>query len=520
MALTQREVDPNKVAVYIRWSTDDQSQGTTLETQMEGCRHYVLSQGWQVRDDLIFIDDGYSGGNINRPALSRLRKAVKQGKVDCIVVFKLDRLSRSVVDTVKLVLEEWEGRAYIKSAREPIDTSTPHGKVLFYILASYAEWERSVIRERTHSGQLKRAQAGRNPGFAPPYGYAVGETPGTLAVVPIEAEIVRRIFRMYVEGAGAKTIVDKLNGEGVPFRHGRSWNQQTVLHILKNPVYCGELVYGRITKNPRYGKEPGERFWLSRDEVIRVTDTPHVPAIVERELFLETQEARKARAGEYQRRFGRANSAPNLLTGVARCRCGYGLYKMNKGKNGRGYHYYACRGKKMRGASFCEAANIPQATLDKLVAGMLVERYGGEVRREEYVGKSLQVADRELAEVSARVQAVQQELSRLERQLQKVRRDYREERLTPEDFRQLQVEIDGEIEEARQQLRALEVEQEQVMARKGRVALLRERLAQVDLWGSLGIEEQKNLVKALVRSLVVYRTGQGQEVHVDVEWAE
>jgi site-specific DNA recombinase len=106
----EKGIDPDKVAIYIRWSTDDQSDGTTLEVQQEGCKHYLLSQGWVVNEDLIFVDDGWSGGNLERPAMTRMRTLVRAGKVDCVVVFKLDRLSRSVIDMVNLVLEEWDGQ--------------------------------------------------------------------------------------------------------------------------------------------------------------------------------------------------------------------------------------------------------------------------------------------------------------------------------------------------------------------------------------------------------------------------
>ncbi|HWI53053.1 MAG TPA: recombinase family protein, partial [Symbiobacteriaceae bacterium] len=160
-----------QVAIYIRWSTEDQGEGTTLDVQMEACQAFILSQGWSVAPERIYIDDGISGGTLERPALSRLRSAISQGFVDCVVVYKLDRLSRSVVDMVRLVLDEWEGHCCIKSAREPIDTLTQTGRLFFYQLMSFAEWERSVIRERTFAGKLRRAQEGKNPGITAAYGY-------------------------------------------------------------------------------------------------------------------------------------------------------------------------------------------------------------------------------------------------------------------------------------------------------------------------------------------------------------
>ena len=105
---------------------------------------------------------------MNRPAMIRMRKMIQEGKIDCVIVYKLDRLSRSVVDTVNLVLEEWEGHCYIKSSREAVDTMTPMGKQFFYMLVSFAEWERSVIKERTYNGKLQRVMNGMTPGFIDP----------------------------------------------------------------------------------------------------------------------------------------------------------------------------------------------------------------------------------------------------------------------------------------------------------------------------------------------------------------
>ena len=123
-------VDKSKVAAYVRWSTDEQTDGTTLEVQLEPCRLFIQSQGWLIREDLVFVDDGHSGGSLNRPGLNRLREVVRGGNVSCVVVYKLDRLSRSVLDTA-LVLQEWEGICSIRSTREPVDTTNPTGSILF-----------------------------------------------------------------------------------------------------------------------------------------------------------------------------------------------------------------------------------------------------------------------------------------------------------------------------------------------------------------------------------------------------
>ncbi|HWI65609.1 MAG TPA: recombinase family protein, partial [Symbiobacteriaceae bacterium] len=129
-----KPVREDRVALYVRWSTDDQSEGTTLQVQLEGCRHFALSQGWTPQAELTFIDDGYSGATLDRPALRRLRDLVARGEIDCVIVFKVDRLSRNIVDAVDLVLGEWRDTCYFKSAREPIDSSTDLGRMIFSVL--------------------------------------------------------------------------------------------------------------------------------------------------------------------------------------------------------------------------------------------------------------------------------------------------------------------------------------------------------------------------------------------------
>jgi site-specific DNA recombinase len=123
-AQSQRgEISPNKVAIYARRATDDRSDMTTLETQLQGCKKFILAQGWQVNESLIFIDDGFRGGTLNRPAITKLREAVKEGLVDCVVVFQLNRLSKSAIDLVNLI-NEWGNGIHLKCVNEPIDTMT------------------------------------------------------------------------------------------------------------------------------------------------------------------------------------------------------------------------------------------------------------------------------------------------------------------------------------------------------------------------------------------------------------
>ncbi|HWI62706.1 MAG TPA: recombinase family protein, partial [Symbiobacteriaceae bacterium] len=251
------------MAVYIRWSTEEQGQGTTLEVQQEACEYYCKSQGWNYRSDLVFVDDGYSGATLDRPAMTRLRAAVKEKQIECVVVYKLDRLSRNLLDCVTLVRKEWGEACALYSTKENFDTQSPVGQMVFNILVSFAEFERNVIRDRTQSGKLKRAQQGRNPGQIYPFGYKKGDD-GNWAIDGWDEErkcftgraaVVRRIFDMYLSGISARSIADQLRQEGVPSSKGGDWRYNTIGALLQNAAYVGQFVYGR-RRGHKYRTEP------------------------------------------------------------------------------------------------------------------------------------------------------------------------------------------------------------------------------------------------------------------------
>ncbi|HLN63959.1 MAG TPA: recombinase family protein, partial [Symbiobacteriaceae bacterium] len=426
-------IDPAKVAIYIRWSTEDQGEGTTLEVQSSTCRAYLVSQGWAVNEDLIFIDDGWSGGSLDRPAMGRLRSCVSAGLVDCVVVYKLDRLSRSVVDTVNLVCREWENRCAIKSAREPIDTTSHAGRMFFYTLVNYAEWERSVIKERTYSGKLRRAQEGKNPGMKPAYGYALAEG-GGFTVLPDEAAVVQRIYKEYLAGMGMRVIVNGLNREGIRPRSASAWSQATVQKILSNPVYTGRIAYGRRARGAG-----GRRM---REPVV-VTESAAVPVLVSREDWDAVQAMKEGRPGFGRGQgSGRSSVSEPLLTGLLRCKCGHGF--AGKAMNG-GYRYYRCNGVHQKGSGFCDCGGIRQDVLDDLVVGALRSLYGGQQAKERLVRRVAVKWEQQLIEARAALRGLEKELGRLESGEQRLKRMLRDGELTVAEYRELREDQEREF---------------------------------------------------------------------------
>ncbi len=508
-----KSIRPDHVAIYIRWSTDDQGDGTTLEVQREACELFVRSQGWTPREDLTFIDNGYSGGNLKRPAMAALRRTVLDGLVDCVVVFKLDRLSRSVVDTVNLVLEEWEGRCFFKSAREPIDTATPAGKMFFYLLASYAEWERNVIRERTAGGRQQRAGQGYWACGPTPYGYTTDEQK-RLVVVEAEAAVVRGIFASYIKGATMADIVRRLQADGAPAPGGPGkWSKPLVRKILSNQVYIGVLQYGRHKANPRHGRDPGAPR-LVKAEAPSVKLEGAAPTIVDEGTFWTVQKTKAERDARKTKRSGRAYSSQWLLSGIAKCgKCGASLAARAPRAGRQAFYYCLGRDFKLQ----CDCRQIPVKELDAWFAGELKRVYEEAVRQhlasvsleEEHQGR--------LRELQAATEAVQGELGRLERERALMRRRFRSGEIGPQVFQEFMAEIETEAQGHQQRLRGLEEEVAGVEA-QARAGDAAERLGAVDIFDALGGREQKRLVFKLVRGLMVYRAADSEEVHAVVVW--
>jgi site-specific DNA recombinase len=506
--ITMSPVDPQKVALYIRWSTEDQGEGTTLDVQLEGCRHYVLSQGWQVNDALMFVDDGYSGGTLDRPALNRLRRLVAGGEVDCVVVFKLDRLSRSVVDTVNLVLREWEQKCEVRSAREAIDTGSHGGRMFFYTLVSFAEWERSTIRDRTFAGRVRRAQEGRNPGRSLPYGYATGGRPGAVVLVEHEAATVRRIFDRYTSGESVRAIAAALNAEGCSGPRGGRWSGPTVARLLANETYTGKLVFGATTRSAgrRVVREP----LVVRENAL--------PAVVTPAEFARARSIREGRPSPSRRQGGgRALASAYLLSGLLECaQCGATMRA--RPPYDRSHGLYFCLNRFHQGAAVCDCAHIRCPDLDALVAGELRQRYGEPGQREAYLAGHLAGLEGESARAAAESAQVQQRLAALEAEAAHVRRHFRQQAITVAEFRQLTAELEAEAAGLREQQQRLAIRQEQLQAAAGARPALLQAARQVDHWEQLSPTEQKNVLRFFVERVRAYKPSGRSELHCEITW--
>ena len=227
------------IAAYCRVSTEDQArEGLSLAAQEDRIRAFCAAQGWTAAE--VYVDDGYSGKNLDRPALRRLILDAGKKAFEIVVVYKLDRLSRRQRDVMSLLEDVFGGLGIgFRSVTEAFETTTPFGKAALGMLAVFAQLERETIIERTKMGKLQAAKAGRWKGGPVPYGYRYDPVRGW-SLVPEEIEVYRRIYRWYAcEDMGVMKIARRLNEEGIPSPSGGHWGRSAVFKIIKNPHYAG-----------------------------------------------------------------------------------------------------------------------------------------------------------------------------------------------------------------------------------------------------------------------------------------
>lgn len=228
-----------KVALYARVSTEQQIDNYSIPLQQERINAFCISKGWNNVKE--YIDAGYSGSNLNRPALEQLQKDIKNKKIDMVIVYRLDRLSRSQHDTLFLIEELFlPNSVEFISISETIDTSTPFGRAAIGVLSVFSQLEREVIVERLRDGQHKMIQEKGlwvGSGLDNPYGY-IQVTPGHLKVVEEERQHILRLYEEFIKLKSPTAARKKLEEEGF-----KKLNHNRIIRILQNRLYLGEVSF-------------------------------------------------------------------------------------------------------------------------------------------------------------------------------------------------------------------------------------------------------------------------------------
>jgi len=321
--------DKKRCAIYTRKSTEEglQQDFNSLDAQREACAAYILSQaaeGWeQVREH--YDDGGWSGGNMDRPALRQLLADIEAGKVDIIVVYKVDRLTRSLADFAKIVeILDDKGASFV-SVTQAFNTTNSMGRLTLNVLLSFAQFEREVTGERIRDKIAASKQKGMWMGGPVPLGYRLEDR--KLVLEPSEAETVRMIFERYIELRSMPKLVEDMAAKGVrtkqrTYRSGKvvggiPFGKGMLGNFLKNPLYTG-----RVKHNDQ------------------IYDGEH-EAIIPVELFEQVQQIIRENGQEW--RLGRKAKNPSLLTALITDPDGRPMTPEHSAKGSRRYRYYVTR---------------------------------------------------------------------------------------------------------------------------------------------------------------------------------
>lgn len=315
-----------KVAIYTRVSTDEQArEGYSLEVQEEYLRDFAKKQSWKIcfsEDGKIYSDD-ITGYTLDRPALKNLLFDAKEKKFDLVLVYKIDRFSRKLMNLLNLVEELETYGIGFKSATEPFDTTTSAGKLMFQQLGSFAEFERNRIAERVFPGMIKGVERGNWQGARySPYGYSYSklDPEKKLRVVKEEADIVKLIYTMYLSGQSTGQIAGYLYKKEYQTRSGGRFQTKLIGDILKNKFYLGKLVWNKRHYDKRQPTRRGYRYVNNDPSKVIEVDGRQEPIICQEDFDMVQERLKANRRGVLYRK----NSKEYPLSGILFCqRCGH-----------------------------------------------------------------------------------------------------------------------------------------------------------------------------------------------------
>src|SRR5712671_1417606 len=361
-SMPRAEASRKRCAIYTRKSSEEglEQEFNSLHAQREACEAYIRSQrheGW-VPLPAAYDDGGFSGGNLQRPGLQRLLADVRAGRVDVIVTYKVDRLTRSLADFARLIEILDAQEVSFVSVTQQFNTTSSMGRLTLNVLLSFAQFEREVTGERIRDKIAASKQKGMWMGGNPPLGYDAQER--KLIVNPAEAETVRQIFALYLELGCVRGLKDAVDRRGWTTKRfttaagriqgGRPISRGHLYRILANPIYIGRIAHkGQL--------HPGQH-----------------PALIDPETWEAVQAQLAANTAGHRRRVGAM--APSLLAGLLVDSAGERLTPSHAVKSGRRYRYYISRaliaesGAKPSAGWRLPAHDVEEAVIRMIVAAL------------------------------------------------------------------------------------------------------------------------------------------------------
>ena len=386
-----------RVALYPRVSTLEQAaEGYSIGEQVERMTKFCEAKGWEIYK--VYTDAGYSGASLERPALQEIIADTEKNVFDMVLVYKLDRLSRSQKDVLYLVEDVFdEHNIYFSSMTENFDTSTPFGKAILGILAVFAQLEREQIKERMAMGKDARAKIGKwNGGRMIPIGYDYDKIKDKFIVNDYEAMQYIELIDLFLKGKAFREIETIFAEKGYAHKHG-TWIPKTMRSVLRSKMYLGYLKYN--------GK------WYKSDH----------PALIDEPTYEQVINLLNKRAEEYKQSGGKSGVITTYLGGLLYCKkCGAKYGKDSNGrrdKDGNKKYKYCCysRSKKMKSLvkdPNCKNKNWNISELDDIVLGEIKKL----ALNPEYI-REVQDLRIEKSDAGERIEILKKEIKKIDAQI-------------------------------------------------------------------------------------------------------
>jgi site-specific DNA recombinase len=429
--------------------------------------------------------DRSTGTNNQRPGLEAALADAEDGIIDLVLIYRLDRLSRSVVGLMEIVNRLEAHGAMLRSATEPFETMTPAGKMVVQMLASIAEFEHDVLIDRILEGFDSKAARGEWLGGPAPYGYVLDRTRKSLTVDAVEGATVRRIFDLYLAGDGAKAVSEKLNAAGMRKRKGREWDQLSVLRILEGVVYGGFISHADE-------RHPGL----------------HEPLVTVDELErANKQRGERSNGGQLAREA--KMSSDYVLTGLLTCGvCGGAYVGANAHGQNQRYRYYVCSLQSRRSnAEKCRNERIDADGLETMVLGKVIETYADSELFERALAAAASGVPEQEAKLAEQAVAAQTTIARTEKAVERYYEAFESGKLNADGLGRRVEDLSVRLTAQRSELARLLEEQAKLGMSQAELVDLSTALTEVTrvLAAPGGHREKKLLLSALVASIQVRR---------------
>lgn len=504
-------------AIYARVSSDRQREENTIASQTAALIDFASSRGYRVPKQWIFEDDGYSGASLVRPGLERLRDLAAEGQLQAVLVHAPDRLSRKYAYQVLLVEELARHGVETVFVKAP-QAATPEDRLLLQFQGMIAEYERAQILERSRRGKRHRALQGEVSVLgAAPYGYRYVrrslDAAASYQLLDAEADVVRMIYERYtVHGLSIRAITRWLNQRGVPTRRQCAcWQPSTVWAMLRNPAYKGTACFGKTEVAPRQRiTRPLRRRGAVASRHTPLHERPReawieiaVPVIISEQTFARAHELLQQNKALAARR----TLEPSLGQGLVSCsKCGYALSRVSRRTTARKLYYYRCIGSdawRYPAGRVCNSRPVRQDLLDQLIWTEVIRLLSDPSLIQDELDRRLAAA-RTAEPTTQRQTALQRDLARTRKAIERLLAAYQEDLLSLDELRQRMPTL-------RQREHAIRAESQAI------VDQVRDRTAQLRLAQTLAsfltrlhhsaqtldVHERQRIVRLLVKEILV-----------------